>query len=261
MRFALVVLLSASAFAQDALAPHIEDFVKWRYAPGRTSSSAMTAQQAIEGYKAKLIAGGKSEIEADRIVRELDQNWERIEAVRWDNAFADPNSSVSRRPNRWLVEAVKGRKPGKALDIGMGFGRNSLFLAGLGWDVTGFDIAAKSVAQAQANAEKLGLSIHTLVESEERFDYGKERWDLIVDTYEFSPVRDQNQKIRDSLKPGGVWIIEGFEKAPATLFGYESGELLKRLDGMKIVKYEEVNDIADFGLRNVPVIRVVAQKR
>ena len=260
MRIVLIGLLSISALAQDALAPYVDDFVRWRYAAGRTSSSAMTAQQAIEGYKAKLIAGGQGEAEAGRITGELGRNWERIEAARWDIVFANPNSSVSRKPNRWLVEAVKGRKPGKALDIGMGFGRNSLYLAQQGWDVTGFDIAAKSVAEARANAERLGVSVHALVESDERFNFGIEQWDLVVDTYEFHPVRDLNRKIRDSLKRGGLWVIEGFEKAQAVLFGYESGELLKRLDGMRIVKYEEVNDIADFGLKNVPVIRAVAQK-
>ncbi len=56
-------------------------------------------------------------------------------------------------------------------------------------------------------------------------------------------------------------MIEGFEKAPKTLFGYESGELLKRLEGMRILHYEEVIDVADFGLQRVPLIRVVAQKK
>jgi 2-polyprenyl-3-methyl-5-hydroxy-6-metoxy-1,4-benzoquinol methylase len=36
---------------------------------------------------------------------------------------------------------VEARKPGRALDIGMGQGRNSVFLALKGWDVTGFDIS------------------------------------------------------------------------------------------------------------------------
>ena len=261
MRLAILALLSVSALAQDALAPYVEEFVRWRYAPGRTSSSAMTPREAIDGYKAKLIAGGKSEAEAVRIAGELDRNWERIEGFRWDTVFANPDSSVSRRPNRWLVEAVKGLKPGKALDMGMGFGRNSLYLAQQGWDVTGFDIAAKSVEQARAHAVQLGVTMHAIVESHDRFDYGRERWDLVVDSYEFQPVRTLNRKIRDSLKPGGLWVIEGFEKSPQMGFGFESGELLKLMDGMKIVRYEEVTDIADFGLRSVPLVRMVARKR
>ena len=51
--------------------------------------------------------------------------------------------------NKFLAESVKGVTPGKALDIGMGQGRNSMFLAALGWDVTGFDISEVAVKQAK----------------------------------------------------------------------------------------------------------------
>src|SRR5262245_30354515 len=80
--------------------------------------------------------------------------------------------------NKFLAEAVKGRKPGKALDIGMGQGRNSLFLAALGWDVTGFDISEVGVKQAQAEAKKRNLKVNAQVGDVDKFDYGKDRWDL-----------------------------------------------------------------------------------
>src|SRR5882672_12898345 len=65
--------------------------------------------------------------------------------------------------NKFLAETVKGRTPGKALDIGMGQGRNSLFLAALGWDVTGFDISEVGVKQAQEEAKKRDLKIDARV--------------------------------------------------------------------------------------------------
>ena len=55
--------------------------------------------------------------------------------------------------NKFLAEAVKGRTPGKALDIGMGQGRNAVFLAQHGWDVTGVDTSAEGVRQANAQAQ------------------------------------------------------------------------------------------------------------
>jgi SAM-dependent methyltransferase len=261
----VVLAFSASLPAQDSLDRHITAFVEWRYAPGRTSTGAMSQREAINGFRAKLIAEGVAEAEARRIVESIERNWERVEGVRWDRVFADPNSGVNRQPNRWLVETVKGTKPAKALDIGLGSGRNSLYLAQQGWDVTAFDVAAASVERARKNAAGLGLTLRAVVESYERFTFGSRQWDLVVDTYEFFPVRLRNAQIRESLKPGGIWVIEGFEKTPQRQFGYESGELLKLLDGMKIVRYAEVEDIADFGLdfglRKVPLIRAVAQKR
>src|SRR5204862_2066070 len=85
--------------------------------------------------------------------------------------------------NKFLAQTVKGKKPGTALDIGMGQGRNSLFLAALGWDVTGFDISEVGVKQAQAEAQKRGLKLNAVVGDVDKFDYGKERWDLVLGMY------------------------------------------------------------------------------
>jgi methylase of polypeptide subunit release factors len=52
------------------------------------------------------------------------------------------------------VSAVKDVKPGKALVVGMGQGRNAVFLATKGWDFTGFDIAEGGLKAAHENAAK-----------------------------------------------------------------------------------------------------------
>jgi 2-polyprenyl-3-methyl-5-hydroxy-6-metoxy-1,4-benzoquinol methylase len=90
------------------------------------------------------------------------------------------------------MECIKGRRPGRALDVGMGNGRNSIALAQNGWQVTGFDIAALGVQQANLKAARLGVSLTTSVQSDQDFDFGVNRWDLIVLTY---------QPFRDILKP------------------------------------------------------------
>jgi methylase of polypeptide subunit release factors len=48
------------------------------------------------------------------------------------------------------MDVVKGLKPGIALDVCMGEGRNCIFLAGLGWKVTGFDVSDVAVANVLA---------------------------------------------------------------------------------------------------------------
>jgi hypothetical protein len=59
----------------------------------------------------------------------------------------------SRKPNQLLVEAVRHRKPGTALDVGMGQGRNAIFLAKEGWEVTGFDSADEGVRHSPSIKE------------------------------------------------------------------------------------------------------------
>ncbi|MDQ2843371.1 MAG: class I SAM-dependent methyltransferase [Acidobacteriota bacterium] len=91
-------------------------------------------------------------------------------------------------PNSFLMECIKDRRPGRALDVGMGNGRNSIALAQAGWDVTGFDIASAGVEQARKKASERGLKLKALVKSEQQFDFGVNQWDLIVLTYQ--PFRD-----------------------------------------------------------------------
>ena len=58
-------------------------------------------------------------------------------------------------PNQFLVDVTSTLPAGRALDVGMGMGRNALHLARKGWDVTGFDVSAVGVQHAQAAAKAL----------------------------------------------------------------------------------------------------------
>ena len=68
---------------------------------------------------------------------------------------------------------VKTRAHGAALDVGMGQGRNAIWLAQQGWDVTGFDPADKAVALANKTAEGLGLHLKTEITTAEKYDFGE----------------------------------------------------------------------------------------
>ena len=59
----------------------------------------------------------------------------------YNSLYAGDSEVFTREPNALLVEAVRNRKPGRALDVGMGQGRNALFLSRNGWEVTGIDSA------------------------------------------------------------------------------------------------------------------------
>ena len=58
---------------------------------------------------------------------------EAAEAERWNEVFLR-GVTFNLKPNNLLAEAIKGRKPGAALDVGMGQGRNALYLAKQGWE-------------------------------------------------------------------------------------------------------------------------------
>jgi len=137
--------------------------------------------------------------------------------------------------NKFLAEMIKGRQPSTALDIGMGEGRNALFLATQGWEVTGFDISDVGVQLAREAAQKRGVKLEAVVEDADRFDYGKQRWDLVVGMYMHAVITRNAEKIMDALKPGGILVVEGFHRdlnrrgVQGEYFGYHSNELLKAL--------------------------------
>ncbi|MCX6632686.1 MAG: methyltransferase domain-containing protein, partial [Candidatus Solibacter sp.] len=90
----------------------------------------------------------------------------------WDRAYSNPGLVFNTRPNAFLAEVAKLLKPGRALDIGMGQGRNSVYLAELGWDVTGFDISERGMELARQSPAAAGVKITTINTSMDDFDYG-----------------------------------------------------------------------------------------
>lgn len=180
------------------------------------------------------------------------------------NALYSGGSPVfTREPNRLLVDAVKNRKPGRALDVGMGQGRNSLFLAKNGWDVTGFDSSDEGVRQAKAQAAQFGLRLTAEVNTFEAFDFGTEQWDLIVVTYE--PTKALAPKVMRALRPGGIVVVEDRHLDtkrvwPAGTFA--DNELISVFAGLRVLRYEDVWALPDWSAKKVEerLVRLVAEK-
>ena len=122
----------------------------------------------------------------------------------WDKVYAGNDPIFIQSPSAVVMSAIEGRKPGKALDIGMGQGRNSVYLASQGWDVTGFDPSSKAVRIARSNAEKAGAKIRALVTRDDEYRYGENEWDLIVITYVRDLTEADAELFWQALRPRGV---------------------------------------------------------
>lgn len=160
---------------------------------------------------------------------------------------------------------TKGVAAGKALDVGMGQSRNALYLAQQGWDVTGFDPAEKAVEAAKSEAARLGVKLTTMTVGDEQFDFGKDQWDLIVLSY--VGLRHLVPKVYDSLKPGGIVVIEGAHRDATkgrSIGGgvvFDTNELLTLFSKFRILKYEDALGVGDFGGQTeARLVRLCAQK-
>lgn len=192
-----------------------------------------------------------------------------IERQKWNAVLTGKETRVSfnTNPNKLLAETIRGRKPGKALDVGMGQGRNTLFLAQHGWDAYGVDIADEAVNLAQDNARRANLRITTFVQDDAEFDFGSNRWDLVAFIY--SGGRHHVDKVYQSLKPGGLVVIEGFHRDATkqrkigenVVFDTDELKKLYTAAGFTIVRYEENVGVGDFGLQQMRLVKLVAQKK
>ena len=189
------------------------------------------------------------------------------QAERWNQLFSDPQPKFNTQPNAFMVEAVRGRKPGRALDIGMGQGRNALYLAGQGWDVTGVDISQVGIDLARKHAAEVGCKLNTVLARFQDFDVGRSRWDLIVGMYMHSLITEHAERIIQALKPNGILVVEGFhrdvmEDLPRRNFplGYTTNALLTSFGELRIKFYEDTIGDPDFSDRAGPVVRMIAAK-
>jgi SAM-dependent methyltransferase len=215
-------------------------------------------------YSADLRAHGKTAQEAADTIQQLRALGDRAEIERWNRILTSAKPMFSTAPNAFLVAVTKGVKPGRSLDVGMGQGRNTIYLAQQGWDSVGFDPADRAVAAAQEQAKKLGVTIITSVARAEDFDWGESKWDLIVLSY--VGARDMVANVTRALKPGGMVVVEGFHRdaTKAHPIGgavvFDTNELLKLFPDLRVVRYEDTPGIGDFGLDDTRVVRLAAIK-
>ena len=187
------------------------------------------------------------------------------QASQYNSTYRGEDGEVfSRKPNAFLAEMTRQRKPGKALDIGMGQGRNSIFLAQQGWDVTGIDPADEGVRQAKAEAARLGLRIQAETTTFEQFDFGVDRWDLIVLMYE--PTKSVAPKVERALKPGGAVIVEDRHRDTLRVWPaggtFADNELALLFPGLRVLRYEDVWALPDWSATKLDerLVRLFAEK-
>ena len=219
-----------------------------------------TKAKGLDLYRSELRTQGDPAAEIERKIRVIDKDGERWEIERWNRTLTSNSPRINWKPNGFLVEMVKDRKPGRALDVGMGQGRNALWLAQQGWNTTGYDPAERAVALARENAEKAGVKLNTVVATDKQFDMGVAKWDLILLSY--VAIRENADKVMRALAPGGVVLAEYFHSdngaAPG---GFTDNELIRLFEGLRVIRYEDTEAVADFGMQKTRIVRLCAEKR
>lgn len=159
---------------------------------------------------------------------------------RWQEKSSQPLS-----PDPWLLRAVPFLSTGTALDIACGRGRNALYLAEKGFTVTGVDISDQGLKLLEQEAANRNLTLNLVqLDLEVTVSLPQGPFDLISKFFYLQ--RSLLPIIKDSLRPGGIFVMrsfsqaEGCREAPGNPdFILNPGELLDVFAAWDILLYEE----------------------
>jgi 2-polyprenyl-3-methyl-5-hydroxy-6-metoxy-1,4-benzoquinol methylase len=153
------------------------------------------------------------------------QKWDRIYAQQ--NAMPPPNPLLQKYAFLFADNAV-------TLDLACGLGSNSLYLAQMGYQVTGWDISPVALQKLTIEADKLGVNIETACLDITAASFNEQRFDLIIVNHFLD--RNLALPIVKALNPKGMLFFQTFvqtsspsnkQKGPSNpQYRLDQGELL-----------------------------------
>ena len=187
------------------------------------------------------------------------QAWHRVEAltddVEWFLEFyCEPKDYFPKKYNSnpvhsEVLEAMESLSPGKALDLGCGQGRNALFLAQHGFEVTAVDQneLALEILQSIVEQEDLEMTVGLYDINSANL---KQSYDLIVSTVVLMFLQADRipaiiRNMQDQTNPGGYNLIvcamdtEDYPCQVPFSFTFKEGELADYYKDWELIKYNE----------------------
>jgi tellurite methyltransferase len=165
-------------------------------------------------------------------------------------------------PTPLLVETANRLKPGKALDLACGTGRNALWLAAHGWNVTAIDAAPSAIDTLRNRASRLGIHVDARQADLEAGEYRIEHscWDLLAICYYLQ--RDLFEPAKRGVVPGAVLLAIVHITEPGeepTRTRATPGELASYFNDWEILHYYEGKP--DDTAHRRSVAEIVARRR
>lgn len=194
----------------------------------------------------------------------------------WNERFASGEYIYGVTPNAFYKSIIdKLSHNGKALFLAEGEGRNAVYAAQLGYDVTAIDFSTSGKEKAMKLAQKANVNIDYIISSMEQFDFTASTYDLIVLIYAHmtSETRSSiHNKCVKALSPGGKIILEAFNKKQLDNSSggpknedmlYNIGELKCDFNGLNIELAEDTHTHlkeGSFHTGHADIIRIIASK-
>jgi SAM-dependent methyltransferase len=131
----------------------------------------------------------------------------------WDQRYSTDEFAYGKEPNDFLVELLPVLPRGKALCLGAGEGRNAVFLAQNGYEVTAVDLSAVGLKKAESLAREKGVAIRCELADLKDYTIEPDAWDLILSIFCHTPAKIRRRihsEVITGLRPGGAFVLEAF---------------------------------------------------
>jgi SAM-dependent methyltransferase len=196
----------------------------------------------------------------------------------WDERYAQEGLAYGEDANSFLVSQEQRIRAGgrRALSLAEGEGRNAVWLASLGLEVTAVDLSIVGLQKASARAKQLGLSIRAVEADLGKWVIEPDHWDLIVSIFGHLPreVRASlYQQVVRGLAKGGLFILEAYTPSQITRgtggpkdLSYlpSEADLRRELQGLHFLECREISREVIEGRYHTgiaDVVQIVAQKQ
>ena len=175
-----------------------------------------------------------------------------MDSQEWDQRYAGRGLVWTAEPNRFVVAELQNLAPGRALDVGAGEGRNAVWLASRGWQVTAVDFSAVGLDKGRRLAEDQGVAVEWVCADVRGYQPEPASFQLVLVAY--LQLRDTEldgvlRRAVTALAPGGVLLVVGHDvtnltegtggpQDPAVLHTPES--VARSLRDLTVVRAERV---------------------
>lgn len=133
-----------------------------------------------------------------------------MDARAWDERYAAADLVWSAGPNQSVERELAGLPPGRALDLGAGEGRNAIWLARQGWEVTATDFSQVALDKGRTVADDLGVTGVRWVRADATAWTERAAYDLVVMAYLQLPAGERRAAVQaafHALWPGGTLLV------------------------------------------------------
>ena len=193
----------------------------------------------------------------------------------WNERYSSDRYAYGMEANDFLVSMIDRLPGGKILCLAEGEGRNAVWLAEQGNEVTAVDASDIGLQKADRLAKARGVEITSVHADLADYDIGRQQWDAIISIFCHLPPdlrQDVHRRCVAGLRDNGMILLEAYTPSqleyktggpPVAEMMMDMRSLRSELNGLEFLHLQEcVREIHEGEFHNGPgaVVQALARK-